>query len=66
MVVFGVDGSGHFFRRKEGVTQKFPLTMISFGIGILLLICELRAAHPHVTQKWYVDDAGAGGELSAL
>ena len=34
--------------------------MISYSIGILTLICEFRAVHPHVTQSWYVWDAGAG------
>ena len=35
--------------------------MIAYGIGFLLLIQELREAHPHVTQPWYADEAGAGG-----
>ena len=32
------DGSGHFFRSKEGVTQGDPLAMIAYVIGFLLLI----------------------------
>ena len=32
------DGSGHFFNRKEGVTQGDPLTMIAYVIGVLPLI----------------------------
>ena len=35
--------------------------MITYGIGFLPLIQELRYAHPRVTQPWYADDAGAGG-----
>ena len=54
------DGSGHFLHRKEGVTQGDPLAMISYVIGVLPLIRELREAHPRVTQPWYADDAGAG------
>ena len=53
--------SGHFLHSKEGVTQGDPLAMISYGIGVLLLIRYLRRAHPCVTQPWYDDDAGAGG-----
>ena len=44
------DGSGHFFHNKEGVTQRDPLAVITYGIGVLLLIRELREAHPRVTQ----------------
>ena len=60
------DGSGHFFHRKEGVTQGDPHTMISYGIGVLPLIRYLRRDHPQVTQPWYVDDAGAGGSFGAV
>ena len=66
LVVHDVDGSGHFLRSKEGVAQGDPLAMIAYGIGILPLIRELCAAHPHVTQPWYADDDGAGGEFVAL
>ena len=55
------DGAGHFFHRKEGVTQGDPLAMIVYGIGVLPLIRDLRRDHPHVTQPWYVDDAGRVG-----
>ena len=58
------DGSGHFLHIKEGVTQGDPLAMITYGIGVLPLIWELRDPHPRVTQPWYADDAGAGGGRS--
>ena len=35
--------------------------MITYGIGVLPLIQELREAHPCVTHPWYAADAGAGG-----
>ena len=57
------DGSGHFLHSKEGVTEGDPLAMIVYGIGVLPLIRNLRRDHPHVTQPWYADDAGAGGEF---
>ena len=54
------EGSGYFLHSKEGVTQGDPLSIISYGIGVLPLIRELRYTHPCVTQPWYADDAGAG------
>ena len=51
---------------KEGVTQGGPLAMITYGIGVLLLIRELREVQPCVTQPWYVDDAGAGGAFNHI
>ena len=44
------DGSGHFLHSKEGVTQGYPLTMITYGIGVLPLIRVLRSDHPQVSQ----------------
>ena len=55
------DGSCHFLHSKYGVTQGDPLAMITYGIGVLPLIQELRDAHSRVTQLWYADYAGAGG-----
>ena len=59
------DGSGHFLNIKEGVTKGDPLAMIEYGIGVLSLIRELRNAQPRVTQPWYADDAGGGGDVPA-
>ena len=33
--------------------------MSSYGIGVLPLIKNLKAAHPGVTQPWYNRNAGA-------
>ena len=51
---------------KEDVTQGEALAIISYVIGVLPLIFELWGAHPHVTQPWYVDDAGAGGKFTHI
>ena len=51
---------------KEGVTQRGPLTMLSYGIWILLLTHDICAAHTQVMQPWYTEDAGAGGKVEAL
>ena len=40
--------------------------MISYGIGILLLVFELCTAHPHIMQLWYADNSGAGGTFKVL
>ena len=40
--------------------------MIAYDIGVLPLIRELQGAHPRVTQKWYMDDAGAGGKFTHI
>ena len=37
--------------------------MIAYGIGVLPLIRDLQQDHPHVTQLWYADDAGACGKF---
>ena len=60
------NGSGHFLNSKEGVTQGDPLTMIAYGIRVLPLIRELQGYHPHVTQPWYVDDAGLGRKFGHI
>ena len=46
--------------------QGYPLDMIAYGIGILLIICELCNVHPQVTQPWYADNTGKGGESDTL
>ena len=61
-----MDGSGHFLHSKEGVTQGDPLAMIAYGISVLPLIRVLRRDHSQVTQPWYADDAGAGGNFEAV
>ena len=40
--------------------------MISYGIGVLPLIRELRGVQPRVTQPWYSDDAEEGGKFQKI
>ena len=61
-----MERSGRFLHIKEGVNQWYFLSMITYGIGILPLICELRVTYPQVTQPWYADDAGTGGKFTTL
>ena len=55
-----MDGSGHFLYSKEGVTKGDPLAMISYGIGIPLLVLEICATHPQLTHMRYMYDDGVG------
>ena len=57
------DETGNLLYSKEGLTQGNPLLMVAYGLGILLLIQELQKDHPRVTQPWYADDAGSGGNF---
>ena len=66
MVRDTADGSGHFLHSKKSVTQGNPLSMITYGIGVLPLIRDLRRAHPRLTQPCYADDAGAGGKFGEI
>ena len=56
-------GSGNFLHSKEGVTQGDPLSMITYGIGVLPLIRELPDTHPRFTQTWYAYDVGLGSKF---
>ena len=60
------DGSGQFLQSKEGVTQGYPLAMISYGIRVIALSRELRGSHFRVTQPLYADDTGAGGKFEHI
>ena len=55
------DGSDHFLHSMEGVTQEEPLSMITYGIGVLPIIQDLWDAHPHIDLPWYAYGAGTGG-----
>ena len=48
------------------MTQRDPLTIIAYGIGILPLIENLKRAIPDVTQPWYADYAGDLGVFERI
>ena len=60
------DGTDHFLHRKKGGTQGDPLAMISYGLGILPLLRDLRTAHPSITQLWFTDDTRAGSTFVGI
>ena len=47
-----------FLNSKEGVTQRDPLKIIVYRIGILPLINNLKREISGVTQLWYAENAG--------
>ena len=59
-------GSDQFLHIKDDVTQGGPLVMITYGIGVLPIIRELRDAQPRVTQPRYADDVGAGDKFGHI
>jgi hypothetical protein len=66
LVVRGENGHALFIESKEGVTQGDPLAMAAYGILLLPLIRQLKREIPEVSQPWYADDAGAGGNFDSL
>ena len=48
------------------MTQGVPLTMVSYGIGVLLLIKQLKPSYPCVAHPWYDDNDRARGALDNL
>ena len=66
LVLRNGNGTASFMHSREGVMQGEPLTMISYGIGILPLIKNLKQETPDVTQPWYTDNSGALGTFARL
>ena len=66
LVIRAGDKTGHFLFSMEGMTQGDPLAMVAYGLGILLIICELQKSHPGVTKPWYADDSGAGSTFEGI
>ena len=46
---------------QEGVTQRYPLLMVMYGITLVPLAEELRAADPGLLSPFYADDAEFDG-----
>ena len=60
------DGTASFIKSRKGVTQGDPLSMITYGIGILPLTKNLKQEIPEVDQPWYADKAGALGTFARI
>ena len=59
-------GTGHFLHIKEVVTWVDSLVMVAYELGIFPLIQEFRKAQPGITQTWYADDTGVGGNFGGI
>ena len=46
---------------REGVTQGHPLLIVLYGITLIPLAKELRAADPGLLSPFYTDDAAFDG-----
>ena len=46
---------------REGVTQRDPLSIVLYGITLITLYEELRAADPGILSPFYADDAAFDG-----
>ena len=46
---------------REGVTQGDPLSMVLYGITLVPLVEDLRAADPGILSPFYADDADFDG-----
>jgi hypothetical protein len=66
LMIHGNNSTGVVLHSKEGVTQGDPLAMITYGIGTLPLIQQLKEEFPDTKQPWYADDAGAGAKFDAI
>ena len=55
-----------FLISREGMTQGYPLAMVAYGIDIFLLIKQLKALFPHLTQPCYAENDGALGTFTNI
>ena len=60
------DGTDNILHSRESVTQGDPLGVVSYMIGILLMIKHLNSMYPAITQPWYAANSGALGMFDNL
>ena len=66
LVLRNRNGTSIFLHSREGVKQREPLAMVAYGIGILLLIKNLKAEFTDIAQPWYADNASALGMFTRV
>ena len=59
LILLNGNGTVSLLHSKEGLTQGETLDMFGYGIVVLPLIKQLKAAYSDVTSPWYFDDVGA-------
>ena len=60
------DEAANIFHCMEDVIQGGSLSMVSYGIGVLPLIKNLKSVYTEITQPRYCDDASALGKFYNL
>ena len=55
-----------FLHNREDATHGDPLYMVTYGIGVLLMIKYPKSAYTDVTQPWYSYDAGEIGTFDNI
>ena len=48
------------------VVQVYPLAMVAYRIGIILMIKCLKSKYPDITHPWYAENAEALGTFDNL
>ena len=66
VVLWNRNGAVSFLHSRKVLTNGYPLDMLAYGIWVLLLIKQLKAAYPDSTQTWYAQNAGALGKLDNI
>ena len=61
-----MNGTAGIINSGDGVMQGDPLSMITYRIGILALIKNIKMEIPDFTQTWYADNAGALGTFAII
>ena len=60
------NGTASFLHSREGVMQGDPLAMMSFTIGTLLLIKNLKWDIYYLPHPWYAEGSGALGMFAII
>ena len=55
------NGTAISLHNREGVPKGGPLAIVTYGIGVLPLIKQMKTAYLDVIQTWYDDNLGALG-----
>ena len=66
LVLRNWNGKSSFLHSREGLMQVEPLSMVAYGILVLLLIKNMEAGFPDVTQSWCAGDVSALGTFTRV
>ena len=66
LVLHNGNGTDIILHIREGMTQGGPLTMVVYGLRVLLIIKNLKIEHHDVMQPWYSDNLGSIGTFGSI